>query len=192
MKKLFSYFIKGIIGLIPFILTYYILIQVINIINDIIKNIYTNVDKDFQYYLYILTILVIALITYIGYLIDKHQNSFVLKLLEQITIKLPVIKNIYNIFKDITKIFDTNGKENYLGVIEIMFANYKTYAFLTKEEGEQYIAFVPTAPNPTSGYVIVLDKNKEVKEEIKNYGEWQRINVSSTEAMRKIISLGIN
>jgi len=192
MKKIFSYFIKGIIGLIPFVLTYYILIQIINGINDIIKNFYINIDKDFQYYIYILTVVVILFITYLGYLIDKHQNSFVLKILEKITIKLPIIKNIYNIFKDIINILNPNNKNNYLGVIEIMFANYKTYAFLIKEDKEQYIAFIPTAPNPTSGYVIILDKNKEVKNEIKNFGEWRRINISSTEAMRKIISLGIN
>jgi uncharacterized membrane protein len=84
----------------------------------------------------------------------------------------------------------TNDK-NYLGVVEIMFANYKTYAFLTKEEKERFIAFVPTAPNPTSGYVILLDKDKEVKGEITALGEWKRVDTNVKEALGKIISLGI-
>jgi uncharacterized membrane protein len=71
-----------------------------------------------------------------------------------------------------------------------MFANYKTYAFLTKEEENRFIAFVPTAPNPTSGYVIILDKNKQV-DEIKHIGEWKRVNTNVKEALAKIISLGI-
>ena len=176
------------LALIPFLLTYYILLETINAVNNIIKEIYSNIDKDFKYYFNILVISIITLIIYIGYLIDKHQNSFILKLMENITNQIPVLKDIYNIFKNLLTIFN-NDKNNYLGVVEIAFAGYTTYAFITKEENNQLITFVPTSPNPTSGYVIILDKKKEV-EDIKNIGEWKKTDISPQKAMSKIISLG--
>lgn len=58
--------------------------------------------------------------------------------------------------------------------------NAKMIGFITSQlENMNYTIFVPTAPNPTSGFVIVLAE-KDV----------EHLNISAEEAMRTIIGLG--
>ena len=87
-------------------------------------------------------------------------------------------------------IYFSNKNDKYLGVIEVSFANYIIHAFLTKQEENQYIAFVPTSLNPTYGYVIILKKTKEVKDKINNIGEVKKTDIKPSDGMSKIISLG--
>ncbi|AZV46047.1 hypothetical protein C3L23_01805 [Nautilia sp. PV-1] len=187
MKVFVRYFIKGVFAILPVVFTIWVVTYIAGILIQFIKIFYSKINNPL--YSIILIIATVLLITYIGYIITKKQKSIILYITENIFSKVPVIKSIYNFFKELIHMF-TNDK-NYLGVVEIMFANYKTYAFLTKEEKERFIAFVPTAPNPTSGYVILLDKDKEVKGEITALGEWKRVDTNVKEALGKIISLGI-
>jgi len=180
------YFIKGVFAILPVVFTIWVVTYVAGILIQFLKLFYSKINNPL--YSVLLIIASIMLITYIGYIITKNQKSIILYITENIFSKLPLIKSIYNFFKELLQMF-TNDK-NYLGVVEIMFANYKTYAFLTKEEKDKFIAFVPTAPNPTSGYVILLDKDKEV-EEIKALGEWKKVDTDVKDALAKIISLGL-
>ncbi|GAB6074399.1 DUF502 domain-containing protein [Nautilia lithotrophica] len=186
MKKIFNYFLKGIFAILPFVFTIWVISYLVNLVIKLIHLFYARINSTL--YTAILLIVIILLITYIGYIVTKKQKSIIIYISEKIFSKLPFIKSIYNFFNELLKMF--SNERNYLGVVEIMFANYKTYAFLTKEENDRFIAFVPTAPNPTSGYVIMLDKDKEV-DEIKKIGEWKRIDTDVKEALGKIISLGI-
>ncbi|WP_456479544.1 DUF502 domain-containing protein [Nautilia sp.] len=187
MKKAFNYFLKGVFALLPLVLTVWVVSYVAGLLLKFIHLFYAKIN--YPVYPSVLLAVTVLLITYIGYIITKKQKSIILYITENIFSKVPFIKNIYKFFKELMNMFSND--KNYLGVVEIMFANYKTYAFLTKEEKERFIAFVPTAPNPTSGYVILLDKDKEVKGEITSLGEWKRVDTDVKEALGKIISLGI-
>jgi uncharacterized membrane protein len=187
MKAFVRYFIKGVFAILPVVFTIWVVTYVAGILIQFIKIFHSKINNPL--YTFALIIATVLLITYIGYIITKKQKSIILYITENIFSKVPVIKSIYNFFKELMHMF--SNEKNYLGVVEIMFANYKTYAFLTKEEKERFIAFVPTAPNPTSGYVILLDKNKEVKGEITSLGEWKRVDTDVKEALSKIISLGL-
>jgi len=186
MNKFFNYFFKGVFALLPFVFTIWLISYIANILIKFIHIFYSKINNPF--YTTFLLIFTILLITYIGYVLTKNQKSIILYISEKFFSKLPLIKGVYNFFKELIQMF--SNEKNYLGVVEVMFANYKTFGFITKEENERFIAFVPTAPNPTSGYVIILDKNKEVNE-IKNLGEWKRIDTNVKEALGKIISLGL-
>ena len=186
MKVFVRYFIKGVFAILPVVFTIWVVTYIAGILIQFIKIFYAKINNPL--YSIGLIIATILLITYIGYIITKNQKSIILYITENIFNKLPLIKSIYNFFKELMQMFSND--KNYLGVVEVMFANYKTYAFLTKEEKGRFIAFVPTAPNPTSGYVIMLDKDKEV-DEIKALGEWKRVDTDVKEALGKIISLGL-
>jgi uncharacterized membrane protein len=187
MKKFLNYFIKGFVAILPFVFTVWAVTYIATALAKLLALFYSKINNPL--YTTILLVFIILLITYIGYIITKKQKSIILYITEKIFSKVPFIKSIYNFFKELLKMF--SNEKNYLGVVEVSFANYKTYGFLTKEEDDKFIAFVPTAPNPTSGYVIILDKNKEVREEIKSMGEWKRIDTDVKEALAKIISLGL-
>jgi uncharacterized membrane protein len=177
---------KGFFAILPVIFTLWAISYLVSLFLNLIHMFYARLNSPLL--TSVLLVATILLIMYIGYIITKKQRSIVLYVTEKLFSKLPLIKNIYNFFKELLNMF--SNEKNYLGVVEIMFANYKTYAFLTKEEKNRFIAFVPTAPNPTSGYVILLDKDKET-DEIKALGEWKRVDTDVKEALSKIISLGI-
>ena len=186
MQKILNYFFKGLLAFLPVVFTVWVITYLAGILFKLFGLFYSKSNNPL--YITLLICLSVILITYIGYVITKKQKSIVLYFTEKLFSKLPLIKSVYNFFKELLKMF--SNEKNYLGVVEVMFANYKTYAFLTKEEQDKFIAFVPTAPNPTSGYVIILDKNKEVQE-INGLGEWKRVDTDVKEALSKIISLGI-
>ena len=182
--KILRYFSKGILSFLPVFLTIIIVKYIFDIFNKIIKSFITHINTENYYYTISLIIVIILLITYVGYLIDKKQESLILKLMDNLFEKIPFVKDIFQIFKHFTELFSKSKDSKYLGIVEVRFAGYPTYAFITKELDDKYVAFVPTAPNPTSGYVIYLYKNEENK-------TWKRVNKDINEALTEIISLGI-
>ena len=36
-------------------------------------------------------------------------------------------------------------------------------AYVTNRHGDKYILFIPTSPNPTSGFTVIVDKSKLIK-----------------------------
>ena len=112
-------------------------------------------------------------------------------LLEEILGRLPMVRSIYSAIKQIIDTFSVGNKEKTFSravLVEFPRRGCWTVGFLTHEGETQFSrlagtplvhVFVPTTPNPTGGYMILVPA-----------GEVKALDVSVAEAMKMIVSGG--
>ena len=179
MNKIF----KGFMVLIPLLIVLMIGNYFFNTILALVKYIF-DVSNDNINVTISIIIGSLGFLFILGYFYEMKKKTFISHIIEAIVHKVPVLKDIYFIVSDL---MDLLLKDNsYLGIIEIEYGGYLQYGFITKDlvEEDRYIVFIPTAPNPSNGFVILLDKNNP------KY-PYKKIDTEPGAAMSRIISLGL-
>ena len=182
-------FYTGLLMILPIVITYYIFNWLFNlafrIINNtiIIKILKRLVDFGFgekadtfymQMSVYIAAFLIIFLsITVLGYMTKVVFFSKIIRRVIDILERIPIIKTVYSTSKQIIGIvYSDNGESVYKKVVAVEFPRKGLYAigFLTADKNtalkeilpdkEIVNVFIPTAPNPTSGFLLCLPKEE--------------------------------
>ncbi len=120
-------------------------------------------------------------------IVGRRLVSFWERMLERI----PIVRSVYSATKNFTEIVFSDSDQSFKKVLLIEYPRKGLYglAFQTATElgeiqsrvGEELVCtFVPTTPNPTSGFIIILPK-KDVIE----------LDMEIDEALKMIISLGV-
>ena len=173
LSKLRNYFITGVIVLIPIGITLYLTLFIIKISSKLIpKGI--NPNSYLPFAVPGLEIIIsIIIITAIGWLSLSFIGKRFLKIFDDLLKKIPILRTIYSAVVQMTENFSTNNKKNKKSVVLIQYPRKGTWAvgFATKEnKGEiqkktnkQLInVFVPTTPNPTSGFLLMFPKEEVI------------------------------
>ncbi|HHJ38232.1 MAG: hypothetical protein AXA67_00940 [Methylothermaceae bacteria B42] len=163
MKQLFKYFLLGVLAVIPLALTIQIVLFTKNLLTDIIVSLYGH-SASYSFTTTIL-LLTIALLTYIGYSITKYRQSIIISAFDYIIEKIPFLNTIYRVTKKIVLMF---AGEEELVKREVVYVEYPKEdvwvpAYVTNKVEDMYILFVPTSPNPTSGFTVLVHESKVVK-----------------------------
>ena len=161
-------FIAGIVVLIPIGITLYLTLFIIKISSKILPK-----EINPKYYLPYnipgLEILIsVFLITFVGWLSLSFLGKKLFDLFEQVLNKIPILRTIYSAVGQLTETF-AKSKGDKKSVVLVEYPRKGTWAvgFATKEnEGliktkvkEDIInVFVPTTPNPTSGFLLMVPK----------------------------------
>jgi uncharacterized membrane protein len=145
----------------------------------------------FEYGLYIAALAVVmVLITFLGWLSKLLIGRALVRLLERIVDTVPLIRNVYNTVKQIRDTFVQQEKAVFQKAVLIEYPRSGSWVlgFLTGEgkgeiqhrtESELRNIFVPTTPNPTSGFLLMIPSD-QVRE----------LDMAISEAMKLIISGG--
>ncbi|TAF99056.1 MAG: DUF502 domain-containing protein [Betaproteobacteria bacterium] len=110
---------------------------------------------------------------------------------ESLVNRIPVVGGIYKSIKQLTDpVLAENGQAfNKAVLIEFPHAGSRTIAFLTNQvtgevasrlNGDHVSVYVPTTPNPTSGYMIILPKDRVIE-----------LKMSVDQALKYIVSMGV-
>lgn len=179
MKQFFKYIFIGALALVPL----FIVIQIVFWVNSLSIELFDFVSSYTNSSMYTVGIFVFTLVTLalIGSSIEKAGKSFVVSLIDQILAKVPAISNIYSIIKKITALFTPNNKDNKKEVVLVEYPKEDTWvpAYVLNKYDGILVLFVPTSPNPTSGYTVMIDENKIIK-----------TSLTVAEASQFIISMG--
>ena len=164
-------FIAGIVVLIPIGITLYLTLFIIKISSKILpKGI--NPNYYLPYNIPGLEILIsVLIITFIGWISLSFIGRKLFDYFEAILNKIPILRTIYSAVGQLTETF-AKSKSDKKSVVLVEYPRKGTWAvgFATKENkgeirnkvGEDLInVFVPTTPNPTSGFLLMFQK-KEV------------------------------
>ena len=115
-------------------------------------------------------ILTIILIYILGLLVTNFLGKKIFKLGEKVVKKVPVVNIIYSTLKQITDTFTKGSKDTFKGAIYIQYPRRGlwTMAFISGESINKqgiayYHVFVPTTPNPTSGFFLLVPQSDSVK-----------------------------
>jgi len=167
-----NYFITGVVVLIPIGITLYLTKFFVGISSKIIpENI--NPNNYLPYAVPGLEILIsIIIITIVGGLSLSFLGKKVLKLIDDLFKRIPFLRTIYSAILQMTETF-SNSKNDKKSVVLIEYPRKGVWAvgFATKEnKGEMaqktnqklISVFVPTTPNPTSGFLLMFPINEVI------------------------------
>ena len=108
-------------------------------------------------------ILTVALIYILGLVVTNFLGRKIFNIGENIVKKVPVVNMIYTTLKQITETFTKSSTDAFEGAVYIQYPRVGlwTMAFISgqskSEDGiEYYHLFVPTTPNPTSGFFLMI------------------------------------
>lgn len=179
MKLFLSYIIKGLLAVLPVSILLWIISIVYNFIANIVDSIFSITQGNIISTTIVCVLMVIFLFS-LGFIIERNKEAIFLQVTDMIIGKIPLISSIYSTIKEVVNLFSGKGTDNYLGVVYIKIGNYKTMGFVTKEVDNIYWVFVPTTPNPTSGFLLQVKKD-----------EVEKSDLSVANGFKKLVSLGL-
>ncbi len=160
-------FLTGLFILIPILVTVYIIYLIVSFadtaILPIIKNITASITGR-EFYIPGAGLVLFIVITYLtGVLASNFLGRRVLSFGESLLKRIPFVKGIYSSVKDMTDAFSSDKAKSFKEVVLVEFPFKGRYAvgFITNrikggEQDELCSVFIPTTPNPTSGYLILI------------------------------------
>ncbi len=134
------------------------------------------------------TVIVLAMITGLGYLSRYFLGQFFGSLAERFIQSIPGVGAVYNTVKQIVDTFSTQNRTLFSKVVLVQFphAGAYTVGFLTAKAAvvppehaaeDLWSVYVPTTPNPTSGFLLMLPK-REIIELDMSVGEGMKLVIS--------------
>ncbi len=144
----------------------------------------------FWYWSLAALILALVLVSVVGLLARHYIGKRVITWLDTAMLRVPLLNKIYGTIKQVNEAFSTGSKTSFQTVVRIEFPREGMYSlgFLTSEKqdavqgkaNEKLVCvFVPTTPNPTSGFLVLLPEENVT-----------RLSMSVAEGIKYIISLG--
>ena len=193
MQRLRNYFISGLLFWVPLALSFLVIKFFLEVVNSLVParllpetilNIDTTIPGSG-----ILLVIVVILLT--GVLVTNILGRKLLVVWEKVLNKIPGFRSIYNVLKKVSATVLNSSNDNFrkafliqypskgIWVIALQSGDYKSQAELAI--GEEIInLFVPTTPNPTSGFFVMIPKKEAIE-----------LDMSVEEAFKLIISAGV-
>tara|TARA_B110000967_G_scaffold69145_1_gene71558 strand:- start:2480 stop:3097 length:618 start_codon:yes stop_codon:yes gene_type:complete len=193
VKRLTNYLISGLLFWIPLALTIIVIKFFLELVNNLIPARFLpesllNLETSIPGSGFIFVILILLLT---GVLVTNIIGRKLLEFWERALNKIPGFRNIYNALKKISATVLNTSSESFRKAFLIQYPSKGIWvvAFQSgdfKGEIESIIGedvinlFVPTTPNPTSGFFVIVPKKNAVE-----------LNMSVEEAFKLVISAGV-
>ena len=179
-----KYFITGILSIIPLYLTYWIIQKVFfllsipgkTIVSSILKVL--NISKLEESFIipieYLLGFaLTLAFFLLLGLIVSNVIGKRIYSAFEKILDKIPLVNKIYKSIKQIISTFSESNNKSFKEVVLIQYPRNGLWTMCmvtgeskNKNNEEFYTVFVPTTPNPTSGFMILIKKEDVINTDI--------------------------
>tara|TARA_B100001250_G_C19719756_1_gene753253 strand:- start:481 stop:1095 length:615 start_codon:yes stop_codon:yes gene_type:complete len=184
-----NYFFAGAVVLIPLAVTIYLTIFLVKISSKILPsginpNNYLPIDIPG-----LEIIISVLFITLIGWFSLSFLGKKIIDTFDSLLKRIPILRTIYSAIGQMTETFtNTNKKKKSVVLIEYPRKGLWAVAFATKEnkglisqttKEELINVFVPTTPNPTSGFLLMVPKKDLIY-----------LDMSFEEASKFIVSAG--
>ena len=166
--RLRNYFFTGAVVLIPIGITIYLSLFLIKITTKILPkelnpNHYLNIEIPG-----IEIFITVIFITLTGWLSLSFIGKKIIDLINKILTKIPILRTIYSAIVQMTESFTNSDNKNRSvvlleyprkGIWVIGFATKENKGLISEKVNEELVnVFVPTTPNPTSGFLLMLPK----------------------------------
>ena len=180
-KKLLNYFLIGVFSVIPIVIVVQIILFVKEMVSELFRFVYGFSDS----YLYTALVFAVSFIILvsIGSTIVKKGRSWVISIFDYIIDRIPFLNTIYRVLKKVINMFSSHEQTMAKEVVYIEYPKEGIWvpAYVTNKHNNKYILFVPTSPNPTSGFTVIVDKSKLIKSDM-----------NIEEATSFIVSVGVD
>ena len=178
LGKLRSWFFTGLLVTAPVLLTLYITWLVVDVLDSQVVNLLPASWHEFS----VLNVPIfgqipgfglligVIIITLIGAVAAGFLGRWIIKLGEKVLNKMPVVRSIYSAFKQILETVLASQSDAFRDVVLVQYPREGLWVIgfvtgVTKGEVQDSIpittvnVFVPTTPNPTSGFLLFCPKD---------------------------------
>ncbi|MDR2105441.1 MAG: DUF502 domain-containing protein [Deferribacteraceae bacterium] len=191
-----SIFITGLVAMLPLVLTLYLLKIIYSIIVSNLAPLFSKFAVLYKVKIpeslegVVTIVLLVFFIFLVGLLTRLYIGKLLLKLLDKIVSTIPLANTIYTAVKQMIDSFGSSTS-NFRKVVLLHALNANNYCigFVVRDTqaainapiGEPaYNVFVPTAPNPTSGFIVIISKKECID-----------LSISVEEGVKFILSVGL-
>ena len=171
-----QYIFTGLLSILPIYATYWIVKQLFLLFSSPGTKLYylTFGGNTFKYLPEIIGFLLTIISIYIiGRFVTNVLGKSLLHEIEKLVERIPIVNLVYKTVKQITESITSQNNNAFKKVIQLEYPRKGlwTLAMVTGEstdrKGNEYFhIFVPTTPNPTSGYMIYALKSDTVQTEL--------------------------
>ncbi len=195
-RRLKNYFFTGVIVAAPVAITIYMSYHLVIWINEVTKKLIPQQWRIGDFVPYAVPglglLLLLLVLLFIGMLTTGYIGKFFVRLWERIIRKMPVVSSIYSLLKQIFETFLSQKSRSFNEVVLIEYprkglwsiafvSNSDTGGEVAEKSGQKTLSiFVPTTPNPTSGFLIFVPENDVIK-----------LDMSVEDGIKYVISCGI-
>lgn len=169
LRKLRNYFLAGLLIFVPLASTFWIILVTFNFLDGILKPIISPITTVPG----ISFLLLILLITLLGIMGTVAWGRKFVWFFEKRLLKIPFVGMIYRTLKDASHVILTKREEDSRSIVLVEFPKSGSYAIgfttesnipeVSEKTGKEMInVYVPTTPNPTSGFFIMIPKEDAV------------------------------
>ena len=163
-------FIAGVVVLIPIGITLYLTLFIIKLSAKLIPK-EINPNNYLPFDIPGLEILIaVLLITFVGWLSLSFLGKKFFELFNSVLRKIPILRTIYSAIGQMTETFTKNQNEKSSvilmeyprkGIWAVGFATKDNKGIISDKTNEELVnVFLPTTPNPTSGFLLMVPKNE--------------------------------
>ena len=180
-------FIAGLVVIFPVVVTVFILKYLFGIMAGVLSPLIRDLELDLPNFIVdMVSVVCLSILIYlIGVLATMLVGRKLISIGEMILTRLPVVRSIYNGAKDVAQTFSIRSSDAFKRTVIVeyprpgMFAVGFVTGNIVSETQEYQKVFVPTAPNPTSGYLVILRKDLVIETD-----------VSPEDAIKTLVSAG--
>jgi uncharacterized membrane protein len=189
-----KYFITGLLILVPLVLTLWVLNLIIGTMDQSLLLLPEGwrPEKLVGFHIPGLgTILTLLIIFLTGLLTQNVIGNYVVELWEALLRRIPVVNSLYSSFKQVSDTLFSSSGNAFRKALLVQYPRHGswTIAFLTGVpggdvknhlQGEYVSVYVPTTPNPTSGFFLMMPRAEVVE-----------LDMSVDAALKYIVSMGV-
>ncbi len=120
------------------------------------------------FYTTVVFVLSFFILVFLGHEIVKKSRPLIITLFEKVIDRIPLLNTVYRV---ITKVISMFFSDDQTIAKEVVYVEYPkdgiwVPAYVTNRHQNKYVLFIPTSPNPTSGFTVIVDKSKVVHSEM--------------------------
>ncbi|MDO9055759.1 MAG: DUF502 domain-containing protein [Sulfuricurvum sp.] len=160
IKLLLRYIFVGALSLFPLILV----IVVVNYLKNLGVSAYSSLHDYTNSFGVTLALMagVIAVFAVLGYSIEKYGRSIFVSMIDSTFEKIPAIRSVYSVSKKLAAMLSggEDGTKKEVVLVEYPKEGLWVPAYLLNRYENICVLFIPTSPNPTSGYTVMVDEAK--------------------------------
>jgi len=190
VKKLKNFikknFITGLLVVVPVGVTVFVLKGLLGWIDNILGDLPRYVTGIKFPGLGIITLVLFILM--IGMISANYFGNRIVRFWDEIMQKVPLVRGVYSTVKQVMQTFSVKHNFHGVALVEYPRAGCFSIGFVTGDiaggamglNGKYQTVFVPTTPNPTAGFLLILPE-----------AEVRHLEMSVEQGMKFIISLGL-
>ena len=194
-QKMKTYFLTGLVVASHVGITIYLALAFINLIDRNIKPLIPEIYNPETYLPFPLPgiglVFLFLMLTALGFFAANYLGKTLIRIGERILNRMPIVRSVYNTLKQIFETVISDDKRSFQEVVLIEYPRKGLWAIAfisgentgeiqAKMDDEVVNVFLPTTPNPTSGFLLFVPKKDVI-----------RLDMSPDEGAKYVISAGL-